>query len=146
MNDEERLINANIDDITFEGNDMGGLIGINIFVDGQEININGLLFDCEPKPNIETSPFQLHISIPSTLRRKGIAEKLYTVFLKKCGNVISFFTNRVSAYAHSMKKELPMDNAVNKILSSILHKYSNAHMDYILNDDGDVIGVMLSMD
>ena len=98
------MTKASINDIEFEGEESSGLINLNILINNKPINVKGLLFQCEPKFNIAENSYQLHIVIPHELRQNGIAEKLYTVFLMKYGNIISLNSNRVSKYAEIIGK------------------------------------------
>lgn len=116
--DEYILLNADPNDIIFEKGDNLGLIHVNIYVNDKLINIKGLRLSVEPKPRIESGAFQLHISVPTALRQKGVATKLYTVFLQKYGNIVSLYSNRISTYAKENGMSVSHDSAIDKMLLS----------------------------
>lgn len=143
--DEEILMEASVDSISFEGEEIveGRMYKLNIIIDGRALHIDGLLFEAEDKSRISWGAYQLHISLPSNLRQKGIATKLYMAFLKTVGDIVSLYDNRVGTYAAKVNKSESYDSAPDKILLTIARN-ANANIEKLYSGEEEV-GFIVSL-
>ncbi len=139
--DASVLEDTDIQDIFFDFEDFGGMLYATIQVgDCRFAKKDGISLMAEPKPKIGENMFQLHISLDESLRRKGIATKLYQAFIMKCGDIVSLYSNRVGTYAKENDKSIPLDLSIDKIFNH-LWELPNVTIEKVFSNDGKEIGI-----
>lgn len=110
---------SDIDFIPEEYDDIIPIIGggrqrcmyiLHVTVNGIEIPTEYVYFRAEGIPKADS--FQLHINVDESIRRKGIAFKLYQAFIRINGSACSLLKNRTSTFYDENNTSIPSDIAI----------------------------------
>ena len=110
---------SDIDFIPEEYNDIIPTIGggrqrcmyiLHVTVNGVEIPTEYVYFRAEGIPKADS--FQLHINVDDSIRRKGIAFKLYQAFIRINGSACSLLKNRTATFYDENNTSIPSDIAI----------------------------------
>lgn len=140
------IINSSVDDIDFreEEYDIEGIqlntamYTMHVLVNGIEIPTELINFRAEGIEKLNT--FQLHINIDESLRRNGIAYKLYQAFINIFGSACSLFKNRASTFYDENGSKVSSDVAIDNLWKK-LAQLPNIKVFNVKNKLGNVVGV-----
>lgn len=83
---------------------------LHVTVNGVEIPTEYVYFRAEGIPKADS--FQLHINVDESIRRKGIAFKLYQAFIRINGSACSLLKNRTATFYDENNTSIPSDIAI----------------------------------
>ena len=124
----QKLIFADASEITFEVDDSVIPRGIPVsrgycrlipIIDGKKIEEKYVKFSAEEVPIKNIVAYQLHIYVDYSIRRLGIAEKLYTAFILQGYPACSLYTNRTASFYSDAGSENKNDNAIENLWQKI---------------------------
>lgn len=156
-NISDKLINCSIADIDFREEEYN-IKGVNlprsmyvmhVLVNGEEVPTELVYFRAEQTDMLYLSPnqvgegeyfFQIHINVDETLRRKGIAYKLYQAFVRIFGSCCSLFKNRASSFYYDNNSSIKSDSAINNLWKK-LSASPNIKVFDLFNKQGKHVGV-----
>ena len=136
---------SEIDFIPEEYNDIIPTIGseqrcmyiLHVVINGIKIPTNYVYFRAEGIP--KANSFQLHINVDESIRRQGIAFKLYQAFIRINGSACSLFKNRTSTFYDENNTTIPSDVAISGLWKK-LASLPNIKV-IALKRKGEVVGV-----
>lgn len=142
----QEIISCSVDDIDFreeeyniEGIQLNTAMYImHVLVKGIEIPTELIFFRAEGVEKLNT--FQLHINIDESLRRNGIAYKLYQAFINIFGSACSLFKNRASTFYDENGSKVSSDVAIDNLWKK-LAQLPNIKVFNVKNKLGNVVGV-----
>lgn len=140
------LINCSVEDIDFreEEYDIKGvptntvMYLMHVLVNGKEVPTEYVFFRAEGVKKLNT--FQLHINIDPSIRRNGIAFKLYQAFIRIFGSACSLFRNRTATFYDENGIQVPSDVAINSLWSK-LAALPSINVVPIKNKNKEIVGV-----
>lgn len=136
---------SEVDFIPEEYNDIIPTIGseqrciyvLHVVINGIKIPTNYVYFRAEGIP--KANSFQLHINVDESIRRQGIAFKLYQAFIRINGSACSLFKNRTSTFYDENNTTIPSDVAISGLWKK-LASLPNIKV-IALKRKGEVVGV-----
>lgn len=124
----QKLIFADPSEITFEEDDNVIPSGVPVnrgycrlipVIDGKKIDEKYVRFSAEEVHVKNHVIYQLHIYVDYSIRRLGIAEKLYTAFILQGYPACSLYVNRASSFYKDAGSEIKSDVAIDGLWSKL---------------------------
>ena len=145
----QKLIFADPSEIKFEEDDCVVPAGVPVsrgycrlipVIDGKKIDEKYVKFTAEEIRVKNHAIYQLHIYVDYTIRRLGIAEKLYTAFILQGYPACSLYCNRASSFYRDNGSEVKSDEAIDNLWNKLAQnpQISVKPMKY----NGEQIGVI----
>lgn len=122
----QKLISCSVEEIDFKEEEYSidgvptgdaALYILHVLVNGEEVPTELVYFRAEGIKKLNT--FQLHINIDPSLRRNGIAFKLYQAFIRIFGSACSLFKNRAATFYDENGRQVPSDVAITSLWSKL---------------------------
>lgn len=119
------IINCSVNDINFrdEEYDIPGINSnkmmytLHVIVNGKEVPTELINFRAEGVEKLQT--FQLHLNIDESLRRNGIAFKLFQAFINLNGSACFLFHNMTSTFYREKGSTIDSDVAVDGLIKKL---------------------------
>ena len=135
-----------IDFIEEEYNDVTPSIGtkqrcmyiMHVLINGIEIPTEYVYFRAEGLP--KANSFQLHINVDESIRRQGIAFKLYQAFIRIFGSACDLIKNRAATFYQDNNASIGSDIAIDGLWKK-LSTLPNIQVVKLKNKNGEVVGV-----
>lgn len=124
----QKLIFADPSEIEFEEDDSVIPTGVPVsrgycrlipVIGGKKIDERYVKFSAEEIRVKNTVIYQLHIYVDYSIRRLGIAEKLYTAFILQGYPACSLYTNRASSFYKDAGSEIKSDAAIENLWNKL---------------------------
>ena len=115
-----------------------GMWVLHVLVNGQEVPTDLVFFRAEEIPQLKS--YQLHINVDDSLKRQGIAFKLYQAFIRLFGTACSLFKNRVATFYDENNVLISSDAAIDGLWKK-LGQLPEFKVVPVRNKNKDIVGV-----